>query len=658
VTLQAIELAADDDLLRGLEGALVRASAQPEVSYRMQRVIAAGSYAVAFIAVRRAPDGESPAVLKLVRPSLLRASGETAMLTVEKEIVALGRLNERVPPTPFVVRLLANDDIEVVQAGARFRLPWLALEYVHGGAEGTTLEERIDFSVEQTGYAFDPERAKLALSCIASGLDAIHEVGVVHRDLSPHNVLCCGFGDDELFKIADFGIARPGASATGTFVIAPAGTPGYTAPEQIGDGDRLVGPETDVFSLGALVYRMLTGEEYFPARTAVEGAMRARERERRTLLECKALCPELRERPASCERIDRLLARATAYDPGQRPSSAWELAAGIQRALELEERTSRPPRRRLESISELSAPTRFGWSWRVRHQPGDARVVRSAGWDGDGRCLAATARGLAFWNGTGWIDVACEGLPRPHGIRFVERVGPGVWLVGGDAGTIAYFSSRGVTSLLAADDPRVSFTAANGNLADLAVLVGDRPGEPPLLFGLAARRWMKPASLSPARNVMGIARLADERWLISGRARSGGGFAAIYTPLMFEVERIGEGEVVAYTGCAAQPDLGFGVVVGTGGRAISVKDGTVHPTEVPGAPDLSAVAVDAGGRAWATSIASVWLHQPDQEHSWTLVWQDAAWSVPFISVFADVGRVIAMTIDGAVVEGRWEPNPG
>jgi hypothetical protein len=212
--------------------------------------------------------------------------------------------------------------------------------------------------------------------------------------------------------------------------------------------------------------------------------------------------------------------------------------------------------------------------------------------------------------------------------------------------------------LLAADDPRVSFTAANGNLADLAVLVGDRPGEPPLLFALAARRWMKPASLSPARNVTGLARLGDERWLISGRARSGGGFAAIYTPLMFEVERIGAEEVLAYTGCDAQPDLGFGMVVGTGGRAISVKDGEVRPTEVPGAPDLSAVAVDAGGRAWATSIASVWLHQPDQGHSWTLVWQDSGWSVPFVSVFADVGRVIAMTIDGAVVEGRWEPNPG
>jgi eukaryotic-like serine/threonine-protein kinase len=657
MTLQAIELSPEDDLLRALEGASVRAASQPEVSYRLGRVIGAGSYAVAFVAVRSAPDGESPAVLKCVRPSLLRAAGDTALLSVEKETVALGRLNERVPTTPFVVRLLAADSIEVTQGGTRLQLPWLALEYVHGGAEGTTLEERIDFSVERTGYAFDPERAALALTCIASGLDAIHEVGVVHRDLSPHNVLCCGFGSDEIFKIADFGIARPQSSATGTFVIAPAGTPGYTAPEQIGQSDRPVGPETDVFSLGALLFRMLTGEEYFPSRTAIEGALLARERDRRTLIECKALCPELRERSGVCDRIDRLLARATAYDQSHRPESAWELAAGVLRALEPEQRNSRPPRRRLESISDYSAPTRFGWSWRLRHQPGDARVVRSAAWDADGRCLAATAQGLAFWNGTSWLDVPTDGLPRPHGIRFVERVGPGVWLVGGDGGTIAYYSSSGVTSLLAADDPRVSFSAASGSLSDLAVLVGDRPGEPPLLFALAARRWMKPASLSPARNVTGIARLGDDRWLISGRARSGGGFAAIYTPLMFEVERIGASEVLAYTGCDAQPDLGFGVVVGTGGRALSVQGSSVTPSEVPGDPDLGSVAVDAGGRAWATSIGSVWLHRPEHDLSWTLVWQDLRWTVPFVGIFADVGRVIALTIDGAVVEGRWEPTP-
>jgi eukaryotic-like serine/threonine-protein kinase len=651
-----IQLAADDDLLTGLEAVVLSSAAQPDVRYRLERAIGSGSYSVAFVAARSAPDGESLVVIKLVRPSLMRAAGETALLTVQKETEALGRLAERVPPTPFVVRLLEGDRLEVAQAGRVFLLPWLALEYVHGGAEGTTLDERIDFSIERTGYAFDPERAALALSCLASGLEAIHEVGVVHRDLSPHNVLCCGFGNDEMFKIADFGIARQTTAATtGTFVIAPPGTPGYTAPEQIGEGGPPIGPETDVFSLAAVVFRMLTGEAYFQAETAVLGALKAREPERRSIRSARALCPELAERANVCERIDRLLARATSYDPRQRPASAWELAASILHVLEPEDRRSRPPQRRLASISDYSAPTRFGWSWNVRHRPGDGRVVRSVAWDADGRCLAATSAGLAFWNGTSWLIAPDLGLPDPHGVRFVERLGAGVWLVGGDRGTIAQYGAGGTGAVLAADDSRVSFTAASGDLDDLAVLVGDRPGEPPLLFALAARRWMKPAALSPARNVAGVARLDDERWLISGRARQGGGFAAIYTPLMFEVERLGDGNAEAYTSCDANPDLGLGVVVGTGGSALIVTGRGVTSSKVPGEPDLSAVAVDASGQIWVTSRGSIWLHQPEEVEAWRCVWHEQAWSAPFVSIFADVGRVIALAIDGAVVEGRWEP---
>jgi serine/threonine protein kinase len=643
----------DDDLLLALEGVSVHASIQPEVAYRLERVIGAGSYSVAFYAIRSALDGEEPVVIKLIRPSLMRQFGDWARLAVEKETVALGRLNERVPATPFVVRLLASDAIDVEQGGLEIKLPWLALEYVHGGAEGTTLEERIDFSVEQTGYAFEPDRAALALTCLASGLEAIHEVGVVHRDLSPQNVLCCGFGSDEMFKIADFGIARD-PDASSTFIGVPGGTPGYTAPEQVRHGERAIGPESDVFSLSAVAYKLLTGEELFRAKNAVDGALLAVEPERRSIRESKALYPDLLERPGACDTIDRIIKRGTAADPRQRPPTGWELADGLLRALRSTTRRSRPSRRRLESITEHSVVMRFGWGWHVRQSPGQNRGIRSVAWDTDGRCLAATTRGLLFWNGTSWVETSVEGLPYTHGIRFVERVGPGAWIIGGDGATIAHYSSDGVSGLLRAEDATVSFIRASGDLEDLAVLVGERPQEPPLVFGLAARRWMKPASLSRARVVSGVAQLEDDRWLLCGTSTKGAGFVVSYSPLMFDVQRIASDETAAFTACAAHPDLGMGVVVGRGGRALKVQGMEARELAVPGAPDLDAVAIDIAGRVWATSAGRIFLHEAEATLPWKCVWRNDEWKAPFVGLFADVGRIVATTKDGAVIEGRWQ----
>ena len=62
-----------------------------------------GGMSLAFFALRVAPDGETPVVLKILRPQMIRGTDRAALLAVQKEAVALGRLNERLPPTPFVV---------------------------------------------------------------------------------------------------------------------------------------------------------------------------------------------------------------------------------------------------------------------------------------------------------------------------------------------------------------------------------------------------------------------------------------------------------------------------------------------------------------------------------------------------------------------------
>src|SRR4029079_9836353 len=157
-----------------------------------------------------------------------------------------------VPPTPFVVRFIDTSTLPVGYNGREVIVPWLVVEYVHGGAEGTTLSERVENSLRSTGSAFNAARAAHAIECLASGLLAVHEVGVIHRDLKPDNVLCCGFGEDEILKLADFRVARPAGVATFTGAIV--GTPGFVAPELMAGDPNAIGTWSDIFSLGTTIF--------------------------------------------------------------------------------------------------------------------------------------------------------------------------------------------------------------------------------------------------------------------------------------------------------------------------------------------------------------------------------------------------------------------
>src|SRR5215207_4873340 len=113
------------------------------VSFKIERQLGEGATAVAYFATRSAPEGSSPVVLKVILPNVIRQSGDTARMVVQKESIALGRINERVPPCPFVVRLLDVGNLPYRSLGQTMELPWLAIEYVHGGQEGTKLEDRV-----------------------------------------------------------------------------------------------------------------------------------------------------------------------------------------------------------------------------------------------------------------------------------------------------------------------------------------------------------------------------------------------------------------------------------------------------------------------------------------------------------------------------------
>jgi serine/threonine-protein kinase len=139
--------------------------------------------------------------------------------------------------------------VGVFDYGAFEGRPYLVLEYVPGG----TLAERLSAPLP------DEEVAEIARD-IAAGLAHAHEHGIVHRDLKPSNVLFDGEGRA---KIADFGVARTLSDATLTTTGAVVGTAQYMAPEQATGGE--VGPESDVYAFGVILFQMLTGRPPFEA---------------------------------------------------------------------------------------------------------------------------------------------------------------------------------------------------------------------------------------------------------------------------------------------------------------------------------------------------------------------------------------------------------
>jgi serine/threonine protein kinase len=606
---------------------------------------------VAFFAVRESPDGHTPAVLKVVRPEIVATAGSTALLMIQKEAIALGRLNERVPPTPFVVRFL--DTGVITSAAPRpIGLPWIALEHVHGGDEGTTLEQRIDYAVKNTQFAFDPFRAAHNIECLAEGMEAIHEVGVVHRDITPGNILCCGFGLNEVPKIADFGIARP-TGINVTFGRVMLGTPGYAAPEQSFPSEGDIGPWTDVFSLACLVYYMLSGEAYFSTQHFGQALLMVRETQRKSLIGTKALCPELRDNPSTCRAIDQVLARATTLDIHDRYPSAKMFASAILPALRSTTgpRSQRASERLVASLaSRPSGAASRQFAWTVRHPPGDDRLVRSTAWNAAGHCLAVTTEGLSYWNGTVWLPVRTSGAST-SGLHSVSLVRPGQWLVAGERGFVAVVETDGKGRAILGP-PQYDFSLASGDPEDLALLVSEGPHGPPLLHSVAARHFFRPVPLEFARTVSALARLDDTQWLITGRTPQGLGFGAVYSATDFSAGLMPVPQTTALTTASANIDRGIGLAAGRGGVAVRIEASGSVPFALPGAPDLASSGIDVQGRAWVGGTGRLWVQGPEPGAPWNLAWEHGAFRVPFVSIRAEVGVVTALTVDGAVLEGR------
>ncbi|HEY6712485.1 MAG TPA: protein kinase [Rubrobacter sp.] len=276
---------------------------------------------------------------------------------------------------------------------------YIAMEHVPGGSLKDLILRR--------GPLGAAEAARLA-SQVAEALHAAHGRGIVHRDIKPQNVLIGETGD---VKVADFGIvlAASRTSTSGTNFVF--GTPSYMSPEQA-MGDR-VGPESDLYSLGVVLYEMLTGTVPFTAEGPLATAMKH-------LTELPL--PPRKRNPSVPEAMDALVMGLLTKDPKDRYSSATQLIEDLRRAREGLPLAFAGAAGYPETLGEpRSAPPSVP-AGSPRSKPRRKRSV--------GIRLVALATLLTLLGGLGWdLSRDLEGLTTVGAVKSSEGVREGDTLV-------------------------------------------------------------------------------------------------------------------------------------------------------------------------------------------------------------------------------------
>jgi serine/threonine protein kinase/uncharacterized caspase-like protein len=224
-----------------------------------------------------------------------------------------------------VARLQHPHILQIFELGEHEGLPYFSMEFCQGGS----------LAGRRRHQHLDPPEAGRIVEAIARAAHHAHQQGIVHRDIKPANVLLTG---DGLPKLTDFGLAKVvgdgGAGITGSGAVL--GTPGYMAPEQAGGRSEAVGPPTDVYSLGAVLYECLTGRPPFSGESLA-----------RTLFKLlhEQAPPPSRFLPGLPRELDRICLRCLEKDPARRYGTAEALAEDLQRFLAGEPETTARARR-------------------------------------------------------------------------------------------------------------------------------------------------------------------------------------------------------------------------------------------------------------------------------------------------------------------------
>lgn len=243
--------------------------------------------------------------LKSIRPDIAGIDGVVSRF--KKEVQLARRLSG-----PNICRI---HELFVIssEAGAPADA-FLTMEFL----DGITLTEK----VQQAGHIPWREAQTIAID-LCAGLSAMHEAGIIHRDLKSRNIMLTDRGGSQRAVLMDFGLAREvstSSSTAETALTAPGnfiGTPQYMAPEQF-EGKEL-SPSTDIYAMGVVLYEMLTGIRPFAVRNRQSAAVQQSKRP---------------DPPSSLQkdiphRIDLVVARCLEYDPDRRYQSAAQLADAL-----------------------------------------------------------------------------------------------------------------------------------------------------------------------------------------------------------------------------------------------------------------------------------------------------------------------------------------
>ena len=265
--------------------------------YRIERLLGRGGMGVLYLAME--PGLERRVALKLVAPEAAADEVFARRFAEESRIAASIE-------HPNVVPIYAASEEDGVS--------FIAMRYVSGSDLGRRIARE---------GRLEPGSAAALIAQVGNGLDAIHAAGLVHRDVKPANVLLAGRDGEDHAYITDFGVARNVATAsgltqTGRFV----GTLDYVAPEQISGGE--VDARADVYALGCLLFKLLTGEVPFPK----DG-------------EAARLYAHLNDPPPAPSlyapevpmALDDVVVRAMSKEPGDRYPSAGDLGRAAVAAL-------------------------------------------------------------------------------------------------------------------------------------------------------------------------------------------------------------------------------------------------------------------------------------------------------------------------------------
>jgi WD40 repeat protein len=303
--------------------ATAAAPALPSVpGYELLRELGRGGMGVVYLA--RHVDLDRLVALKMLSPTFATTEDIARFST---EALALARLHH-----PNVVR--------IYDVGEHEGRPYYTMEYIDGPTLAATLD----------GRPQDITASARLIQTLALAVHAVHECGIIHRDLKPGNVLLAssaehpagpsesqvGQGplDRAVPKITDFGLAKDQNSARRlTQTDVAMGTPCYMAPEQVRNRRGTVGPPTDVYALGSMLYELLTGRPPFDAGTPIEVLAQ--------VLNQEPLSPS-RLRPRLPGDLVTICLKCLEKSARQRYTTAWDLAEDLRRYLDGEPILARP----------------------------------------------------------------------------------------------------------------------------------------------------------------------------------------------------------------------------------------------------------------------------------------------------------------------------